>query len=124
MNIETIRNYCLGKKGTITEELPFGDDTLVFKLFGKMFFLASMGVRPVQFNVKCDPERAIELRERYPAVRPGYHMDKKHWNTIVLDGSLSSNEIFAMIDHSYDLVAQGLKKSFRDQILSSSSKRK
>jgi predicted DNA-binding protein (MmcQ/YjbR family) len=102
MNIESLREYCLSKK-FVTESLPFGIDTLVFKVNGKIFALANLD-GDLSINLKCDPGLAIELRERYTSVIPGYHMNKKHWNTIILDGSVSDNEVFSWIDHSYDLV--------------------
>jgi predicted DNA-binding protein (MmcQ/YjbR family) len=110
MNIEQIRKYCLKKKG-VTEEFPFGEETLVFKVSGKIFLLASLETIPLQINLKCDPEKAIELRETYDSVQPGYHMNKKHWNTIIIDGTISGNNIFEWIDESYELVVSGLKKS-------------
>jgi predicted DNA-binding protein (MmcQ/YjbR family) len=88
VNIETLRSYCLKKKG-VTEEFPFGPETLVFKVQGKIFLLTSLDGEKFQFNVKCDPEKAIDLRDRYDAVQPGYHMNKKHWNTVVVDGQHS-----------------------------------
>src|ERR1700712_4605907 len=91
--------------------LPFGETTLVFKTNKKVFLLASLDAQPLQFNVKCNPEKAIELRETYPeAVLPGYHMNKKHWNTIIIDGTLNTKQIKQMIDDSYDLVSPKLKK--------------
>ena len=109
MNIEELRSYCLSKKG-VTEDLPFGPDTLVFKVMDKMFLLTGMG-RPLQFNVKCQPDRALEWREQYPdEVLPGYHMNKKHWNTIIVDGRLSGRQVKEMIDDSYGLVAPKKKK--------------
>lgn len=110
MNIEQIREYCAKKNG-VTEEFPFDEETLVFKVMGKIFLLASLDSIPLQINLKCDPEKAIELREEYEAVQPGYHMNKKHWNTIMIDGSISGQKIFEWIDHSYNLVVAGLKKS-------------
>jgi predicted DNA-binding protein (MmcQ/YjbR family) len=110
MNIEQIREYCLKKKG-VTEEFPFDAETLVFKVAGKIFLLASLESIPLQINLKCDPEKAIEMREEYEAVQPGYHMNKNHWNTIILDGSVSVRNIFEWIDDSYRLVVAGLKKS-------------
>jgi len=103
MNIESLRAYCLTKKDA-TECFPFGDDTLVFKTAGKIFALANLDGDPT-VNLKCDPSLAIELRERYNSVIPGYHMNKKHWNTVLLDGSITDKEIFSWIDHSYDLIA-------------------
>jgi predicted DNA-binding protein (MmcQ/YjbR family) len=102
MNIETLREYCISKKN-VTESFPFGDDTLVFKREGRIFVLANLDGE-LSVNLKCDPALAIELRERYSSVVPGYHMNKKHWNTIYIDGSIPDKEIFSLIDHSYELV--------------------
>jgi predicted DNA-binding protein (MmcQ/YjbR family) len=102
MNIETIREYCISKKGA-TEGFPFGEDTLVFKVPGRIFALANLD-GDLSVNLKCDPSFALELRERYSSVTPGYHMNKKHWNTVMLDGTIPDKEIFSWIDHSYDLV--------------------
>ena len=115
MNIEALREYCLSKK-EVTEEFPFGNDTLVFKVKGKIFLRAGLDNNPLQFNVKCDPEKAIELRERYDAVQPGYHMNKKHWNTVTVDGRLSQKLVLEMIDDSYDLVVQSLPKKEKDEL--------
>lgn len=116
MDIETFRNYCLQEKG-VTEGLPFGPDTLVFKVQGKMFALASLDEIPLRVNLKCDPEEAINLRDQYPKhVLPGYHMDKKHWNTIILDGMLPKSLIFRLTNNSYDLVVQGLSKKLRKDL--------
>jgi predicted DNA-binding protein (MmcQ/YjbR family) len=109
MNIESLREYCLSKTG-VEETLPFGPDTLVFKVNGKIFLLTGLDEAQLSFNVKCDPEKAIELREQYPCVLPGYHMNKKHWNTIVVDGSVPLKQLKEWIDHSYDLVATNKKK--------------
>lgn len=103
MDIEILRDYCIAKKDT-TESFPFGEDTLVFKVKGKIFALANLDGDP-SINLKCDPDFALELRERHPAVTPGYHMNKKHWNTVILDGSVPDKEVFSWIDHSYKLVA-------------------
>jgi predicted DNA-binding protein (MmcQ/YjbR family) len=111
MDIEFFRTYCLSKAG-VDEGFPFDEQTLVFKLMGKMFALTSLSRLPAQINLKCDPERAIELRDRYPEeILPGYHMSKKHWNTIILEGDLNRSLILEMIDHSYMLVKQKLSKS-------------
>jgi predicted DNA-binding protein (MmcQ/YjbR family) len=110
MNIEQIREFCLKKKG-VTEEFPFDEETLVFKVMGKIFLLASLPSFPLQINLKCDPEKAVELREEYEVVQPGYHMNKKHWNTIIVNGSISTKQIFEWIDNSYSLVLAGLSKS-------------
>ena len=109
MNIEELREYCLAKPNS-TESFPFDNETLVFKVNNKMFLLASIESQPLQFNVKCNPEQAIELREQYPmAVLPGYHMNKKHWNTIIINGDLSLAQLQQFIDQSYDLVAKKAK---------------
>lgn len=106
MNIELIRDYIL-QKPFVTEGFPFGEDTLVFKVKEKIFFLAGLDSAPLQFNVKCNPDKALELREEYPeTVLPGYHMNKKHWNTIIVDGRLTAKQLKEMIDDSYDLVAK------------------
>lgn len=105
MNIEEIRNYCLSKAG-YEETLPFGPDTLVYKVNGKIFLLMGIDSENLSFNVKCDPDKALELREEYRCVLPGYHMNKKHWNTIVVDGSVSNKKLKEWIDDSYTLVAK------------------
>jgi predicted DNA-binding protein (MmcQ/YjbR family) len=102
MNIETIRDYCISKKD-VTESFPFGEDTLVFKRSGKIFLLANLDGE-LSLNLKCDPALALELRERYSSVVPGYHMNKKHWNTVMIDGSVPDTEVLKWIDHSYDIV--------------------
>lgn len=106
MNIEEFREYCMLKPG-VTEEFPFGKDTLVFKVVGKMFALTNLD-GDWSLNLKCDPERAIELREKYATIRPGYHMNKIHWNTVMMDGSLSRDFVLQLIDHSYQLVVDKL----------------
>ena len=111
MDIESIREYVL-RKPSVTEGFPFGEDVLVFKVNDKIFLLAPLNTHPLQFNVKCDPDLAIEWREQFPeAVLPGYHMNKKHWNTLVMNGDLSGKLIREMIDLSYDLVAKSKKKT-------------
>lgn len=105
MNIEDIRNYCLSKVGA-EETLPFGPDTLVYKVNGKIFLLTGIDSEDLSFNVKCDPDKALELREEYACVLPGYHMNKKHWNTIVVDGSVSNRQLKEWIDDSYALVVK------------------
>ena len=109
MNIESLREYCLSKPGA-EETLPFGPDTLVFKVNGKVFLLVGLDAEELRFNVKCDPDKAIELRDEYPCVLPDFHMNKKHWNTIVVDGSVSNALLKEWIDHSYTLVAPKVKK--------------
>lgn len=115
MNIETLREYCLSKKA-VTEDFPFGEDTLVFRVMNKIFLLVSLSSSPLQFNAKCDPDKAIELREQHDAIIPGYHMNKKHWNTIIMDGSLSNALIKEMINDSYDLIVQSLPKKDREEL--------
>lgn len=112
MDIETLREYCLRKK-SVKEEFPFGDSTLVFKVKGKIFLLAGLEQSPLQFNAKCDPEWAAELRETHDAIQPGYHMNKKHWNTIFVDGRLSEQLLRELIDHSYALVVKSLSQKDR-----------
>ncbi|MFM6953974.1 MAG: MmcQ/YjbR family DNA-binding protein [Sphingobacteriaceae bacterium] len=109
MDIESIRLYCL-EKPQVTEGLPFGDTVLVFKVLGKMFLLLDI-VEGETMNVKCDPERAQELREEYEEVQPGYHMNKTHWNTVSLKGRLSIQQLTEMIDHSYELITSSLPKA-------------
>jgi len=103
MNIETLREYCISKINA-TESFPFGEDTLVFKVDGKIFALVNLD-GDLSINLKCDPAFALELRERFSSVTPGYHMNKKHWNTVMLDGSIPDKEVFSWIDHSYNLIA-------------------
>jgi predicted DNA-binding protein (MmcQ/YjbR family) len=106
MDLEKIRSYCLRKKG-VTESLPFDEETPVYKVMGKMFLLSNL-TPPVSINIKCDPEIAVELREKYDAVSPGYHMSKLHWNTVILDGSIPDKYIYEWIDLSYELVVRRL----------------
>jgi predicted DNA-binding protein (MmcQ/YjbR family) len=113
MDIETIREYCLAKK-EVEESFPFGETTLVFKVRGKIFFLAGLENPVLQFNVKCDPEKAIEWREQFAAVQPGYHMNKKLWNTVIVDGSISGRILREMIDDSYRLVVLSLPKKAQE----------
>ena len=108
MNAEDIRDYCL-QKNEVTEGFPFGDTTLVFRFRDKIFALLSLDEASI--NLKCDPEKAIELREQFPAVIPGYHMNKLHWNTVLLDGSVPAKLLKEWIDHSYELIAGKRKKS-------------
>ena len=112
MNFETLRTYLLAKP-CAEETFPFDDVTLVIKVCNKMFALVGINNDPLRINLKCDPDKAELLRELHPAIVPGYHMNKRHWNTVVLDGSLPGADIYAMIDDSYDLVVQGLPKSKR-----------
>ena len=106
MDIELLREYVL-KMPDVTEGFPFGESTLVFKTGGKVFLLVSLDAQPLQFNVKCNPEEAIELREEFPdTVLPGYHMNKKHWNTVIVNGTLSGKQLKEMMDKSYRLVSK------------------
>ena len=116
MNIEILQQHCLSKKG-VTEETPFGPDNLVYKVGGKMFLLASLDTIPLRFNAKCDPDEALQLRETYPCVLPGYHMNKKHWNTIRADGSVSDKLLREWMDASYQLVLESLPKKLKEEIL-------
>lgn len=115
MNIEELREYCLRKKG-VEETLPFGPETLVYKVMGKMFLLTGLEYQPIQFNVKCDPDKAIELRENFSCVLPGYHMSKRHWNTIVDDGSVNNKQLREWIDDSYELVVESLPKKLKAEL--------
>ena len=111
MNIETYREYCLSLKET-SESMPFDDKTLVFKVMGKMFALT--GIESFKsINLKCDPEKAIELREKYTSVLPGYHMNKKHWNTVLVNEELSDKQILELTKDSYDLVVAKLPKNLQ-----------
>lgn len=112
---QTLVDYALSKPGA-EPTFPFGPEILVLKVMGKMFALTSRQEPYPSFNLKCAPERAIALRAAYPAVTPGYHMNKQHWNTIVLDGSLTEDELQPMIDHSYDLVVKSLTKANRERL--------
>jgi predicted DNA-binding protein (MmcQ/YjbR family) len=114
MNIEDLRNHCIAKPG-VTEEFPFDADTLVFKVMGKMFALANVEDF-VSVNLKCDPEKAIRLREEFEDVLPGYHMNKKHWNTVMAVGILSDQQIREWVDDSYDLVVSGLPAKLKAEL--------
>lgn len=115
MNVEEFRIYCLSK-AHVTEEFPFDETTLVFKVAGKMFALTGLNDPEFKVNLKCDPERSAELREHYESIRPGWHMDKLHWNTVHVDGSFSDQFFLELVDHSYDLIVQSLPKKIRDQL--------
>lgn len=117
MDIESLRNYCLSKPAAEETE-PFGPNTLVYKVGGKIFLLFGIDSDPLQFNAKCDPEKVIELRERYDCVQPGYHMNKKHWNTIVIDGSVSDKLLKEWIDDSYHLIVDSLPAKAKAQLKS------
>ena len=114
MNIEDYRDYCIAKPG-VTEGFPFDNKTLVFKVMGKMFALTD--VDDFEFiNLKCDPDRAVELRASNPGIRPGFHMHKQQWNSVYTDGSVSDNLIIELIDHSYELVVDGLTKKLKEEL--------
>jgi len=107
---------CNAKPGA-AEDYPFGDEVAVFKVAGRMFALVPLGEAPGSVSLKCDPELAVALRGRYTGVRPGYHLSKRHWNTVTLDGSVPDEEVLELIDHSYDLVLAQLTRTQRDQLL-------
>jgi len=119
MNIEELRDHCL-QKAAVTEGFPFDQVTLVFKVGGKIFLITNLD-QGDRFNVKCDPELAIELRERHPEVLPGYHMNKTMWNTVFMDGTLSYKQLFEMVDHSYDLILKSLPKKIQAEIAESNA---
>jgi len=111
VNIEEFRDYCLLKDG-VTESFPFGDDTLVFKVYNKMFALANVN-GPLRINLKCNPDKALQLREMHPEISPGYHMNKKHWNTLDMEGQLNLALTKELIDHSYTLVFNSLPRKLK-----------
>jgi len=115
MNIEEFRDHCLSKKG-VTEETPFGPETIVYKVVGKMFAATGTDRIPATASLKCDPEKAIHLRSEYKSILPGYHMNKKHWNTVILESELDDRFIQELIDHSYEQVVIGLNKVQRAQL--------
>ncbi len=116
MHIDEFREYCLSKAGT-EETFPFDETTLVFKVMGKMFALTGLDNDDFRVNLKCDPEWALELREQHSDVIPGFHMNKKHWNTVIMEDSVLDEElILKMIDHSYDLVVKGLTKKLKAEL--------
>lgn len=115
MNIEELREYCITKKG-VTEGFPFDEVTLVFKVGGKMFALTNLDGEP-SVNLKCDPEKAIELREHYAEIVPGYHMNKLHWNTVYMNGTLPENFLKELIDLSYNLILASLPRAKREEVL-------
>ena len=117
MNIEEFREYCISKNA-VEECFPFDRDTLVFKVGGKMFALAALEKSPVSVNLKCDPDYAIELREQYASIIPGYHMSKSNWNTIILESEVSDALLKSLIDLSYKLVFDKLTKKIKQEILS------
>lgn len=114
MNFDELREYCLSKKNT-TEDYPFDENTPCFRVAGKIYAITSFKF-PLSVNLKCDPELAADLRERYGDVLPGYHMNKKHWNTVNFNGRISNKELQNMVDHSYELVVKSLNKKLREQL--------
>ena len=110
LSLQMFKNYCLSKNG-VTECFPFDDETLVFKVSSKMFALTNINKPVLEINLKCDPFMSEDLRRDFPAITPGYHMNKKHWNTIILDGSIPDEKILFLVDLSFELVYSGLKKS-------------
>ena len=123
MDYKTAEKILLSKPESF-KDFPFGPDVAVFKVKAKMYATLSINNNVVNMNLKCDPDRAAALRDVYEAVIPGYHMNKLHWNTIILDGSISKNEIKKMIDHSYALVVKGLKKAEKNALLLAYSEEK
>lgn len=115
MDIERLRDYCL-KKPFVTESLPFGPDVLVFKVAGKMFLLTNLNTYPLRFNVKCNPEEAIKLRETHNWIQPGYHMSKKHWNTVIADIHADPKMMLEFIDNSYQLIYNSLPVKTRKEL--------
>ena len=115
MDLAQFREYCLGKPNA-TEETPFGPDTLVFKVAGKIFAITALDEVPARANLKCEPDLALELRDRYEQVRPGYHMNKKHWNTVKIESGIPVTELRKMIDHSYELVTKNVPKAKRKKL--------
>lgn len=112
MDIETFRTYCLSKK-EVSESFPFDEETLVFKVLNKVFAICSLSKKPFSVNLKCDPEKAIDLRELHSEITPGYHMNKKHWNTVVFEGNLPSELLLELTDHSYECVVLKMTKKER-----------
>ena len=115
MDLAELQAYLLGKKGAV-EERPFGPEALVYKVMGKMFALVAWEAHPLTISLKCDPDEALFLRDIYPAVRPGYHLNKKHWNTVTIDDTVPQNEFLRMIDDSYNLIIKGLTKAQRQAL--------
>jgi predicted DNA-binding protein (MmcQ/YjbR family) len=116
MDLAELQAYLLAKKGVV-EERPFGPEALVYKVMGKMFALIAWEANPLTISLKCDPDEALFLRDIYTAVRPGYHLNKKHWNTVTINGSVPEKEFLRMIDDSYNLVVKGLTKAQREALL-------
>lgn len=115
MNIELLREYCLNKKG-VTDSFPFDDNALVFKVLNKMFLIIPVNSNPLNFTAKCDPHKAVKLREEYESINPGYHTNKKHWNTIEVNPDINDDLIYELVNHSYDLVVSGLSKKDKENL--------
>jgi predicted DNA-binding protein (MmcQ/YjbR family) len=115
MDAEALRSWCLAQPGAI-EDFPFGPETSVFKVGGKLFALSALERTPLEVSVKCEPDLAVALRDSYAAIRPGYHLNKRHWNTVTLDGSLEDRMVRDLVEDSYDLVVEGLPKRVREQL--------
>ncbi|MGH2690387.1 MAG: MmcQ/YjbR family DNA-binding protein [Actinomycetota bacterium] len=115
MTPDALRRRCLAKAGA-WEDFPFGPETSVFKVGSKLFAISALDAEPLTVSVKCDPEVAVALRAHHPSIRPGYHLNKRHWNTVTLDGSLEADQVMALIDDSYDLVVSSLPRAERDAI--------
>ena len=117
MNIEEFREYCMGKKA-VTEDMPFGEDVVAFRVLGKIFALSNINEKPLKVNLKCDPSWSEKLREEYHEIVPGYHMNKKHWNTVAIESPNIPQKLKEeLIDHSYDLIVQGMTKEERAKII-------
>jgi predicted DNA-binding protein (MmcQ/YjbR family) len=115
MDARALRGWCLRQPGAV-EEFPFGPETSVFKVAGKMFALSALDRTPLEVSVKCEPELAVGLRDSHPAIRPGYHLNKRHWNTLTLDGSLPDQLVRDLIEDSYDLIVSALPKRVRERL--------
>jgi predicted DNA-binding protein (MmcQ/YjbR family) len=115
MHVEDLRAYCLSKPGT-TESFPFDEETLVLKVMNKIFAIIPLEATELSISLKCDHERVIELRETYTGVRPGWHLNKQHWNSVVADGSFTERDLLAWIDHSYDLIVASLPRKLKDEL--------
>ena len=115
MNVEQFRDYCLAKL-LVTEEFPFDKSTLVFKVAGKIFALTGLDEDDFRMNLKCDPEKSLELRAQHSSIIPGFHMNKKHWNTVIVDGTMHQKLLLSLIDHSYDLVFKSLPNKIKAEL--------
>ena len=120
MKLDKLKTYLSAKAGAV-EEFPFGPETLVYKVGGKIFVLVAIDSDPLRINLKCDPDEAEALRAMYPSVIPGYHMNKRHWNTVILDGTIEEDVVFGMVDVSYDLIVKSLTKAVRESLKDSSA---